>query len=81
MVPEGYTLMKVGSHRAHDRLRRLVGERFIELLPGILDWPKGWSAGEGLAAIPDEMVTEARGIKGVSRSRFAGELRRPMVLR
>jgi hypothetical protein len=63
------TFVRVRSHRAADRLRRLLGV-------SRLDWHFNMWEGNEFVLIPAERVTEARKIPGVTVARTRRELHR-----
>ena len=60
-------LVKVGSHRARERLERLLGY----LPPGYFSWQRQGEWRE----IPDDKLAQALAIKGITRARRRDDLR------
>src|SRR5205085_561755 len=66
-VTDATVFLRVNSHRAADRLDRLIGP---------LDWHYTMETGGCLIAVPRDRVTEALTVKSVTRARLHSEPRR-----
>lgn len=64
--PKGKTLLRLGSHRAGDKLRRLFG---VEELDGHFTFQHGGI----FALVDDAQVADAVKIKGITRARVDWE--------
>lgn len=63
-----WALLRVRSHRASERLRRLVGDD--------LEWWFSFQDGGSFARVPERWVERALYIPGVTRARPKGEVSR-----